>query len=155
MAVDDPFELFFTFDDSLGVATQVVINGGDLWTVVTDRFVADTANWSGSLPTYMASLNHGPTQDQWVSRESWFRPIDTLHEVQWNTEGGLLMITNVSYPNHSSQAYGWLNYSSPDSLEFLIDSVVTIPIPEPETYAMLLAGLGLIGFSVRRRKQNT
>ncbi|MEK7708235.1 MAG: FxDxF family PEP-CTERM protein, partial [Pseudomonadota bacterium] len=27
------------------------------------------------------------------------------------------------------------------------------PIPEPETYAMLLAGLGLIGFSARRRMQ--
>lgn len=29
------------------------------------------------------------------------------------------------------------------------------PIPEPETYAMLLAGLGLVGFSVYRRKQHT
>lgn len=27
-------------------------------------------------------------------------------------------------------------------------------VPEPETYAMLLAGLGLVGFSVRRRQQN-
>lgn len=27
-------------------------------------------------------------------------------------------------------------------------------VPEPETYAMLLAGLGLIGFSARRRKLN-
>lgn len=27
------------------------------------------------------------------------------------------------------------------------------PVPEPETYAMLLAGLGLIGFSLRRQKQ--
>lgn len=26
------------------------------------------------------------------------------------------------------------------------------PVPEPETYAMLLAGLGLLGFVVRRRK---
>ena len=26
------------------------------------------------------------------------------------------------------------------------------PVPEPETYAMLLAGLGLIGFAIRRRK---
>ncbi|MDP3279668.1 MAG: FxDxF family PEP-CTERM protein, partial [Nitrosomonas sp.] len=25
-------------------------------------------------------------------------------------------------------------------------------VPEPETYAMLLAGLGLIGFSARRRR---
>ena len=29
------------------------------------------------------------------------------------------------------------------------------PIPEPETYAMLLAGLGLLGFVARREKQNT
>lgn len=27
------------------------------------------------------------------------------------------------------------------------------PVPEPETYAMMLAGLGLLGFSARRRKQ--
>ena len=30
--------------------------------------------------------------------------------------------------------------------------VPTTPVPEPETYAMLLAGLGLIGFMSRRRK---
>ena len=29
----------------------------------------------------------------------------------------------------------------------------TAPVPEPETYAMLLAGLGLLGFMGRRRKQ--
>jgi hypothetical protein len=29
------------------------------------------------------------------------------------------------------------------------------PVPEPETYAMMLAGLGLMGFVARRRKQNT
>lgn len=30
--------------------------------------------------------------------------------------------------------------------------MVPSPIPEPETYAMFLAGLGLVGFMVRRRK---
>jgi hypothetical protein len=28
------------------------------------------------------------------------------------------------------------------------------PVPEPDTYAMLLAGLGLLGFTTLRRKQN-
>ena len=28
------------------------------------------------------------------------------------------------------------------------------PVPEPETYAMLLAGLGMLGYATRRRKQN-
>jgi hypothetical protein len=30
----------------------------------------------------------------------------------------------------------------------------TAPVPEPETYAMLLAGLGLLGFTVLRRKRS-
>jgi hypothetical protein len=30
---------------------------------------------------------------------------------------------------------------------------VAAPIPEPETYALMLAGLGLVGFMARRRKQ--
>jgi hypothetical protein len=29
------------------------------------------------------------------------------------------------------------------------------PIPEPETYAMMLAGLGVIGFLARRKKKST
>ena len=36
----------------------------------------------------------------------------------------------------------------------VIDNVsVMTAVPEPETYAMLLAGLGLVGFMARRRKQ--
>jgi hypothetical protein len=27
------------------------------------------------------------------------------------------------------------------------------PVPEPETYGMMLAGLGVLGFLARRRKQ--
>lgn len=33
------------------------------------------------------------------------------------------------------------------------DFVLFTAVPEPETYAMLLAGLGLMGFAARRRKQ--
>jgi hypothetical protein len=37
---------------------------------------------------------------------------------------------------------------------FVIDDIVVASaVPEPETYAMLLAGLGLAGFAARRRKE--
>ena len=43
---------------------------------------------------------------------------------------------------------------SNDSLGTSLDAVsLTAAVPEPETYAMLLAGLGLVGFAARRRKQ--
>ncbi|MBI5789952.1 MAG: PEP-CTERM sorting domain-containing protein [Rhodocyclales bacterium] len=32
---------------------------------------------------------------------------------------------------------------------------VAAPVPEPETYALMLAGLGLMGFVARRRKQRS
>lgn len=31
-------------------------------------------------------------------------------------------------------------------------NIVATPVPEPETYAMMLAGLGALGFLARRRK---
>lgn len=44
-------------------------------------------------------------------------------------------------------AGGTIRYSTLD-----IGSVPETPVPEPETYAMLLAGLGLVGFSARRKR---
>jgi len=32
--------------------------------------------------------------------------------------------------------------------------IATSPVPEPETYGMMAAGLGLIGFMGRRRSKN-
>lgn len=41
-----------------------------------------------------------------------------------------------------------------DDNSFSFTNVATMqPVPEPETYAMLLAGLGLLGMQARRRKQ--
>jgi hypothetical protein len=49
-------------------------------------------------------------------------------------------ITALSFTNSPNEnAFETANYS------------VTAPVPEPETYALLLAGLGAVGFVARRR----
>ncbi len=52
-----------------------------------------------------------------------------------NLSGPITMTANV-----------WATQSSQDLAVFA-------PVPEPQTYAMMLAGLGLMGFVARRRKQ--
>ncbi|MBI5892003.1 MAG: PEP-CTERM sorting domain-containing protein [Nitrosomonadales bacterium] len=72
----------------------------------------------------------------------------------------------------SSLAQAWLNeLSTPSASDYVAniwtvqsmlttghgyaqDVVVFAPVPEPQTYAMMLVGLGLLGFSARRKNQN-
>jgi len=54
------------------------------------------------------------------------------------------------WTNGTSYALGFEDWTDHD----FQDMVVTISaVPEPETYAMLLAGLGLMGFVARRKQQ--
>lgn len=61
--------------------------------------------------------------------------------------------TNGVDPLGLGASAGWycVGCWSPDHMQF---SATMVPVPEPETYAMLLAGLGLLGFAARRRQQN-
>ncbi|MYM27927.1 PEP-CTERM sorting domain-containing protein [Duganella sp. CY15W] len=55
--------------------------------------------------------------------------------------------------NGSLEALKFKAIGTSDSLGTSLDHVsLTTAVPEPETYAMLLAGLALVGFTARRRK---
>lgn len=57
--------------------------------------------------------------------------------------------------NLTSQDF-YFRYASGDGIspdQFYISSVTVTPVPEPEIYAMMAAGLGLMGFVARRRKK--
>ena len=63
--------------------------------------------------------------------------------VSWSVSG----LSGSSYTNSYVHVQGGPNGGS---AKYLAVSVV----PEPETYAMMLAGLGLLGFTARRRKNS-
>ena len=67
------------------------------------------------------------------------------HAFGFAREGGVRDVRGVSVYNTDP---GGLAF---DNITF--NRLTTPAVPEPETYAMLLAGLGLLGFVARRRKQ--
>jgi hypothetical protein len=71
-------------------------------------------------------------------------PYTTIEDVLILDANTLLVINDNNFP------YGGGRELASDHTEFLRISLAN-PVPEPETYALLLAGLGLIGFAARRR----
>ena len=51
----------------------------------------------------------------------------------------------------SGQVSGFIGQTSYSGLLGTLRTNVAAPVPEPETYAMFLAGLGLLGFATRRK----
>jgi hypothetical protein len=64
-----------------------------------------------------------------------------------------LLGTNVQ-TNMGTFAYvlGFNDAANHDDWDDFVVGLNTAPIPEPQTYALLLAGLGVVGFVARRRK---
>ena len=76
----------------------------------------------------------------------------TLHQ---NQTDGLYGFSVAGADVLGGGYYYRLYFNSKSDKNFSVDNVsllATAPVPEPETYAMLLAGLGVVGFIARRRR---
>lgn len=131
-----------TNNKGTGGMEEITFNTGALELEQGKKYVAfissslfwDGKNSSGSVGSLGSCCNgsgdvYGGSEFVLVSNGNNFMPYIT--QAGWNT-----------YPQDLAFV---ANFSSP---------VVASPVPEPETYSMLLAGLGLWGFTSWRRKQN-
>jgi hypothetical protein len=86
-------------------------------------------------------------------------PLDTPYSLGAGTDSFIAKTLSLPTTTTGSVTFMfWTNLNittSPTGRGAFIDNVLITanPVPEPETYAMLLAGLGLIGLIARRRKQ--
>ena len=71
-------------------------------------------------------------------------PFATIENVLILDAHTLLVVNDNNFPGGGGRAL------SSDNTEFLKIGLAN-PVPEPATYALLLAGLGLVGAAVRRR----
>jgi hypothetical protein len=109
-----------------GVAFQLAI-----WEIVNDNYVAGntTALADGAFKATSSVVGAVTLANSWLA---------ALGDIKTNTYGvNIWSVNGASSFGSGSQ-----------------DVAVFAPIPEPETYGMLLAGLGLMGFVARRRRQD-
>lgn len=105
--------------------------------------VTTVASFNGNGPSGLAEIDFGTRLGAYVPNA-----MQEYDWVEWNVIGlGTSTLTNmyVKVAGAGQPGQGWIAKYTP--------IVPSAPVPEPETYAMLLAGLGLFGFTARHRKQ--
>jgi len=97
----------------------------------------DLGGWLGfgAVPQWL-TISGLQSNGQWVTAQ--LQVLPTSFETY--TPNGFTNLRSVSLGNAAGVSY------------VAVDNIVAMPVPEPETYAMLLGGLGLIGATLRRRK---
>lgn len=83
-----------------------------------------------------------------------FSAMDSFTSFNLIANTSMLGTPSLSYDaDHLYVNWQGLNFGG-GNLVFTVnsDTVTTDPIPEPETHAMLIVGLGLVGYTLRRRR---
>jgi hypothetical protein len=164
----DMYRLYISNPDTFSAA--VISTSGNLDSAIAlfnEGGYAIYANDDAMLGTRNAGLAagniHGPQSPGWYHLA--VVPLGTPpvsgngltldHEIFPNVSAPYTQILTATGPGGASPLTGWLpvdDLALNEEYRLRLSGVQVSAVPEPETYAMLLAGLGLIGSMVRRRK---
>jgi hypothetical protein len=122
-----------------------VVNGGNPIVYHGVNFFSSITGLPGKSGGWTLSSDQGVT-------------LDLAFAMHASNRSGAFMFDDLSLVSGGtgSWAINWLNGGGQlpnySNLTLFVRDVVVTPIPEPETYALLLAGLAAVGFIARRRK---
>lgn len=130
-----------------------VLTGGNAGATFTDRYTF-TTTMMGDLTADLLSMTGNARNGLDITGFSLFDSSGLL-------QGGTMLSTGATDSwslNFNDLAAGSYYVQVQGSLVSnaagkYYANIALAPVPEPETYAMMLAGLGMLGFAARRRKQ--
>ena len=134
--------------------------GAGAWSLLSKVTSSPTAASFGGVNFNITFAQASGTSGAWsitADQNVTFDLVFAMHAA--NRSGAFLfddqaLVANAATPG--SWAIKWVNNGDqvPDysNLTLFIRDVVTTPIPEPSTYALLIAGLSAIGLVARRRR---
>jgi hypothetical protein len=136
-----------------GLRGLSVLNDPHLWIGLHDPDADGEAGIDGSSSQWVWVSGETSTYRNWGANCCGSEPNqflggneDAVHILNSQHYGGT-GTWNDWLPDRST-----FDYDNPSTGIYGLVEVNMAPVPEPETYAMLLAGLGLMGFKARRRK---
>ena len=143
-------------------SATVAVSGTGFAGPSTEAFLAGSGTWQSAIGSSIAlAWYNDPLNSQGAETStdtpgqllSTFSDTATLLVDSFSTAQGPIAVNNVG-PYSMTFTFA-LNLVGGGSLISRGQNEVELntPVPEPETYAMLLAGLGLVGFVARRRNQ--
>jgi hypothetical protein len=121
---------------------QAITSSGSTFTFESAYFAAA---WNDGLAVLVQGYNGASLIDSISFLVNTSGPL--LQTFNWNGIDKVVFSSSGGTKNINFDA----NYGG---TMFAMDNMTISPVPEPETYAMLLVGLGLIGFMARRRKED-
>lgn len=130
-----------------------LFTGGNAGATFSDRFDF-TTSMMGDLTADLFSMSGTARNGLDITGYSLYNTSgELLSGTQLST--GIVDSWSLSYDNLAAGSYYVMVNGSvlSNAAGKYYANIALAPVPEPETYAMMLAGLGLLGFTARRRKQ--